>query len=875
MSRIDTPIAVTTPGQRVQEFLHQRNRLTRQDTSHDFGVHTTQHYSTLVDRLVVDLLHGAGLAAPGPAASQGDFAVAATGSYGRRELCFGSDVDLMIFHRNGLSEGTRKGIAQALYPLWDARLELGYTFLTSEECLDLMREEISVLTAVLDLRFVFGSRPVFRELERTLQEDMEEERQGFLDRILLYQEKRVAKYGKVDFFLEPEIKEGLGGLRDLHVMAWIARLFLGVPRLGRIKQNPDFSHFNLSQLMYSKRFLLKIRNHLHLLSGRREDRLLIPHQRDIARILGYYDRPYSTGPERFMRNLYLHLNRIRYGREEFLTKALDLLAPLPPNPAPERVPAGFTLYHGHLVLDGESLLDKDPLVVLQAFNEANRLNVFLGAGFIWEARKKLLYEGKQLADSPEARELFLRLILHPRNSKIIRLALEIGLIDLFVPEFRRIRNLAQFGYYHVETVDLHALSTLDVLYSLGKGVFNDRWPRFKAVYDSLKNRDWLYLAALIHDIGKGYRGDHAQKGAQIVPRILGRLGVEEEGIRTVSFLVEHHLLLVNTSQKRDLNDEKTAVQVAQVIQRPELLDLLFLLTVADCFATGPTASGDWKMMLLMELFTKVKHILELGRLASADATTRLRQKKQALQRKLVREFPKKSLLALMDQASTRYFLNTPQEDIERHFRLALRMDSKEDLRWCLHKLDSVDVTQVTLCARDRPGLFSRMVGVFTLNNMQVLSARIATLKNGMAFDIYRVTNPVDPYRETEVWKKVHQEAVETMAGGDELDARIEKRLLRRLEPSLMHADWIRKVRIDNNASDFFTCIEVSAGRRRGLLYRLAKEVFALDLNIRFATVYSDQEKTSGVFHVRDTRGQKIHDEVRIQVIRETILDVIS
>jgi len=875
MSWIGTPMASTMPRQRIQDFLHQRDLLTRRDAAQAFGVHTTRYYSTLVDHMVVDLLRDTGLSTPGTAESQAAFAVAGTGSYGRQELCFGSDVDLMIIHRNGLSETTRKSIAQALYPLWDARLDLSYTFLTAEECLDLMREELSVLTATLDLRFIYGSRPVFREFLKILQENVEKERKRFLDQLLLYQEKRESKYGRVDFFLEPEIKQGLGGLRDLHVMAWIARLFLGVTRLGRIKQNPDFSHFNLSQLMYSKRFLLKIRNHLHLLSGRREDRLLIPHQRDIAQILEYRDRPYSTGPERFMRNLYLHLNRIRYGREEFLTKALDILLPLPPDPAPARVSEGFSIHHGHLVLDGESLLDKSPLVILQAFNEANHLGISLGSGFIWEARKKLLFEGKRLVEAPKACELFLRLILHPKNPKTIRLALEIGLIDLFIPEFRRIRNLAQFGYYHVETVDLHALSTLDVLYSMGKGAYDDRFPLFKEVYDGLQSRDWLYLAALIHDIGKGYRGDHSKKGAQVVPRILGRLGIEDEGIRTVSFLVENHLLLVNTSQKRDLNDEKTAVQVAQAIQRSELLDLLFLLTVADCFATGPTASSDWKMMLLMELFTKAKHILDLGRLASADATTRLRQKKRVLQRKLVREFPKKDLLSLMDQASTRYFLNTPQEDIERHFRLGLRMTPSDSLQWYLSKLDSVDVTQVTLCARDRPGLFSRMVGVFTLNNMQVLSARIATLKNGLAFDIYRVTNPVDPYRETEVWKKAYEEALEAITGGDEIDARIEKRLLRRLESPRMHADWIRKVRIDNDVSDFFTCIEVSAGKRFGLLFRLAKEVFALDLNIRFATVYTDQEKTTGVFHVRDTRGQKIHDEVRIRVIRETILDVIS
>ncbi len=862
------------PADSIHRFLQEKDALVRRESERGFGVQTTRRYTELADGFVRRLLQGAGFDDLRGKASGPPFAIAATGSFGRRELCFGSDIDLTIIHEHDLPRETHKDIARALYPVWDAKLELGYAFFTPEDGFRLLQEEFSVLTALMDLRLIFGSRELFQSFRRRVLEEMMRDQAGVLDRFLIYQEKREIRYGGVDFFLEPEIKEGLGGLRDLHFMAWISSLFLGTHGFRQIKQLPGFSHFAPSQLIYSRGFLLKIRNHLHLLSGRREDRLLIPHQRDVARTLGYNDRPYSTGPERFMRNVYLHLNRIRYGREQFLIKALDTILPMQPDSDRDRITGDFRIHKGHLVLDKWSLLEKDPLVMLRAFNEANRSGLSLGSGLTWETQKKLVYEGKQLAEIPEARKLFLDLILEPRNPKIIRLALEIGLIGLFIPEFKRIRHLAQFGYYHVETVDLHSLSTLQNLYDISRGVFDDRWPRFREIFDSLENPHWLYLSGLIHDIGKGYRGDHSRKGAQIVPRILERLGVSKEGIQTVSFLVENHLRLANTSQRRDLNDEKTVVQTAQAVQHVSLLNQLYLLTVADSFATGPTASSEWKIMLLTELYSKVRRVLERGRLASPSATTRLREAKRSLYKALIRDHTKKEILALMDQASTRYFLNTPPKDMEQHFRLGLRMGD-ERIRWSLAKLDSAPVTQVNLCTYDMPGLFSRMVGVFTVNNLQVLSASIATLKNGLAFDIYRVTNPLDPYREKEQWKKIYRDAVLAIEDGTELEERLEMKRLRELASDKTRVDWIRKVRIDNQATDFFTCIEVSAGHREGFLYRLAKEMTALGLDIRFATIYSDRERITGVYHVRDGRGQKIHDASRLKAIQETINSVIG
>ncbi|MFO7459821.1 MAG: HD domain-containing protein, partial [Desulfatiglandales bacterium] len=473
-----------------------------------------------------------------------------------------------------------------------------------------------------------------------------------------------------------------------------------------------------------------------------------------------------------------------------------------------------------------------------------------------------------------ARDIFMDLVLRPENPKILRLALELGLITLFVPEFKRIRNLAQFSYYHSETVDLHSLKTLEVARDISKGRYNDRWPLFYQIFQELGHPEWLFLVGLLHDIGKGYSGDHSRKGSAVIPRTLKRLGVEGEALKVIPFLVRHHLLLANTAQRRDLNDEKTAVQIAQTVGDMERLKLLFLLTVVDSLATGPMAGNDWKIMLLNELFFKVRRILRRGTLVSPDATKRVEEKRRALQRALKCEFAAPLLLRLIEQVSTRYFLHTPLEDMVEHFRLALGM-GKDRLRWKLQRLETAPVTRVILCTYDKPGLFSKMVGLFTLHNISVLSGNIFTLKNGLAFDTYEVTNPLDPLREQEVWEKIFRDA--RLAVEDELP--LDDLITRKVQMSVIqkagYASQVKKVKIDNEASDFFTLIEMKGGIRTGLLYDLAKEIHRLGLDIRFARITSDKEKMTGVFYVRDGSGQKIYDDLVLEKAREGILRVIN
>jgi [protein-PII] uridylyltransferase len=855
----------------VSDFLDARESFIQTEFKRCSGQEAVRGYADLMDRFVRSLFFEAGFRESGGEETDGGLIVMALGGYGRRELCLCSDVDLMVIHQGKLQDEMKGVVSRAIYPLWDAKLEVGHSILTYRECIRLAVTDFRVFTSLLDSRFLLGSRSFYQLFQEAFWSRIHREQPSLLGKFLVSRKERAEKYGGEDHFVEPDLKEGLGGLRDLHLMDWMARTYFRCERLEQIKRFSVFSHVGLTELAVSRGFLLNVRNRLHLLAKRKEDRLFLSFQSRVARDLGYADGPHISGPERLMRDLYLHLNRIRYRHDEFLAKALDMIDPGPAEPISENLPATFQVVKGNIVLKEGTLFEKDPMVILHALKEADERGLFLGSGFIWEAEEIIAQRGNDLVDSPEAKALFLEIILRPRNPKIIRLALEIGLITLFIPEFIEIRNLPQFGYYHVMTVDLHSLRAMEVLNEISQGVYDQQWPLLRKVFDRIEHPDRLFLAALLHDIAKGENTDHAEKGGRMIIRILQRLGVTGEALDVIPLLVRHHLLLVNVSQRRDLSDEKTSVQVAQAIQDKERLKMLFLLTVADSFATGPIARSDWKIMLLTELFIKVRGILDRGLLASPDATQEIAGKRQSLLEALQPEFSEGEILKLMDQVSSRYFLSASLEDMVHHFRMALTL-GPERHAWILQRVTDAPVTRIIQCTYDRPGLYSKMVGVLTLNNIEILSAHIFTLKTGLAFDIYEVTNPVDPHREAERWEKTLTDVRLALEDRLPLDDLIQEKG-RSLYAADYHSPVPKKVKVDNEASDFFTVIEISSPTSVGLTYTLAKQIFSLGLNIRFAKVNSDQERLRGVFYVKDAGGQKIYEDDRVAEIRDQLMAV--
>ncbi|MCG6881989.1 MAG: [protein-PII] uridylyltransferase [Deltaproteobacteria bacterium] len=844
-------------SERVQKFISEKDSLAEKFLRSETGLRFCHRYADLVDHFVHDLFKLAGFKEANRSEGDDALVIIALGSYGRRELCLGSDIDLMVLHQGALSSQMEQVIRDSLYPLWDARLELGYSILTFQECIRFALENFKMLTSLVDSRFLLGSRSFYRLYLEAFWSRMDREKTSLLGRFLISRRERAEHNRGEGCFVEPDLKEGLGGLRDIHLMAWMARIWFDCKRLGQIKRFAAFRHFEIQKLGVSRSFLLKIRNYLHWLAHREEDTLGLAYQDRIAKILDYRDGLHISGPEKLMRDVYFHLNRVRYRHEEFQEKMLDVIDPSPEEPFQGNLAPLFEVRKGKLVLREGSLFEKDPLVLLKGFKEASDRELFLGSGFIWEAQKIIREKGETLTGSPEGKVLFRGLLMRPENSKIIRLALEIGLIGLFIPEFRKIRNLHQFGFYHVMTVDLHSLRVAEVITEISKNAYDEKWPVLRSVFEQVENQGVLFLAALLHDIGKGYGEGHCERGAKLIPAILSRLGFDDSWQPAVSFLVEHHLLMPRVAQHRDLGEEKTCVQVAQVIQDKQFLKMLFLISFADSFATGPMARSDWKIMLLTELFSKVERILDRDVLATPDATEKIHHKREHIRKTLMKDFEERAVQHILDQVPSRYILNTSTPDMVVQFSLALSMGEERNV-WRLKKRKSAPVTRVIQVTYDRPGLFSKMAGVLALNNMAVLSASIFTLKNGLAFDTYEVTNPPDQYRETEQWDKARHDFEEALEDHLALDQLIQEKrdagILAKYERPIK-----KKVVIDNEESDFFTLIEITAGARVGLLYDLACVIFRLDLDIQTAKVNSDGEKMTGVFYVRQSTGEKVYE----------------
>lgn len=852
----------------AEKFIESRDELFYKGLKEYTGLTLARKYTHLMDRFVSTLFSFQGWKKSSKKSGTDIFALLALGSYGRRELCLNSDVDLMIVHQGRLGSEMERVISSTLYPLWDSKIEVGHSIVSVQECIHLAFQDFRVLTSLMDCRFILGSGSFFRLFEQALYSRISREGEKILTQFLILQQDRTERSNREGAFLEPDIKEGLGGLRDLHAMAWMSRAFFKCKKLGQMRKYEAFAHFEFNSLSRSRGFLIRLRNHLHGLAKRKEDHLLLPFQRKIPLLLGYKDRGGISAEENFLKALYLHMNRIRYGYEQFQVKILDIISPSPPSQHKGLIPSEeFEIIKGNLVLAKGKLKEKDPVVILSALNEADRLGLYLGSGLIWEAKKILTVRGRELRASRQARALFLGFILRPPDFGLLRLSLEIGLISLFIPEFRRIRDLPQFGVYHVETVDLHSLRTLHILKKISRG--ECKWPQLKEIFDRLKDPDQLFLACILHDIGKGYGSDHCLKGYKLTPRILKRLGVGSPALEKVPFLVLYHVFLAHISQRRDLNDEKTAVNVAQTAGDKDTLAMLLLLTVADSFATGPIARSDWKILLMIELYRKAENILEKGVLASPDATKKIRQKRASALETVKDLFPGKEISKLMEGIPAGYLLNTDPGDIEDHFLMALDMGDNIH-KWRLRKVENMGVTRVLQCIRDSPGLFSKMVGIFTLHDIKVITAQIYTLKNGLAFDIYEVTGPCDPVYDQEKWRKIREQIILAL----EQDLPLDEMINRKGRMAFPKEGYSRKegkrVAVSNRISDFFTIIEVWAEPRLGLLYELGKSISSLNLDIRFARFNSDEERVTGVFYVRDTCGQKIEEEERLVRIRQTL-----
>ena len=801
------------------------------------------------------------------------FSLVAIGGYGRKELCLYSDIDIFILFKENISIDAKALTEEIFYPLWDLGLELGYGVRTLKDCLILANEDFHVLTSLLDARFIGGDSLLYFTLIENLYKKVIDKRLAsfskWLDEI---DEARINTYGVASHLLEPNLKEGIGGLRDYHHILWTAKCFDHIRDFKDLEHLDKFSSKEYLELEKMVKFILFVRNHLHQISGRKNDRLSFEYQEEIARRLYFKNIKKIPAVEQFLSKLHSYMESIKSLNRSFLLSHVLKSRQVRNEPRPIDISKGLHIFNEELGFNSSKDIIAEPYLLIDIFEKCS------GSGYSLSVEaKRLIKESLYLVDNQyRSSEKVVQAFLNIINGQNAIIALdhmfETGFLDVFIPEFGEIRDRVQFDAYHIFPVGRHVIETVAYL----KNISKEKDMLLLDIFSDLDNNESLVLAGLFHDIGKNGKG-HARRGVKITKKILERFGHPLNKTEDILFLIENHLLLVETATRRDLNDEKVIIQCARKIGSINRLKALYLLTWADSNATGPRAWNEWIADLVKEIFFKILHILEKGDLATPDSSQKIIKVKKKLRQLTYDHMAKDKFERLFDVMSTRYKLNTDFKDIIHHLEMLEEfqeeyknnqstafildvMGNKERISW-----------EVTFLGKDRPGLFSDITGVMALNNINILSSNIYTWADGTAVDIFSVTSPLDSINPDETWRKIKADLKSCFSGRLALSYRLSQKAIPSIISDRGRPSPPPDVVIDNRSSDFFTLIEVFANDRIGLLYLITRTLFDLRLDIHIAKTGVKGDQIADVFYVRELDGQKVEDEEQLKEIKRALI----
>ncbi len=801
------------------------------------------------------------------------YAIVALGGYGRGEQCVGSDVDILFLFQKKVPPQAEELIREILYPLWDVGLDVGHAVRSLKECVSLAASDVEVLTSVLDARFICGMSPLCSQLsERIRKKILSRGAKKAVTELIASARARHHVCGDASYLLEPDLKEGQGGLRDYHSLIWLAKIKAGIENSRDLEYQGLLSYGEYSRLQKALSFIWNVRSRLHVVAKRKCDRLHFEYQEQMARLMGFSDANGQRGVELFLGALQGHMETIKQQHGMFIHELENSYKPKKlRNFLDKPRSSGFELKRGLLTFSSHEKIPETPDLLIRIFEESAFSQIPLSS----EA-KRIVHDFGHLIDdgfirSESAVGHFENiLVAHTPDFDVLDEMLHTGFLLRFVPELSCVVNRIEYDAYHHYPVDKHLLLTVRTLKKFGAGEGSDNFLRH--VYDEVADKQLLLWAALLHDIGKcEAQKDHSEVGARIAADVLRKRGYSEERIAAVSFLVREHLLLIKTATRRDTDDESTIISLAREIGDEDLLRMLYLLTVADKTCTGKGALNDWVSSLLWDLYLKVLRTLKKGELATEKAAAAVEAKKIALLESSGSDEERRELEAVFEVLSPRYLLYASANDLRRHVELYRKLGDGTVV-WEIGKNDITDTRTVTICAQDSPGLFSRLAGIFALHGLDILDAQAYTWKNGVALDIFTVRPPLDKLFEDEKWAKAERDLKSALSGELDLaDALCEKLSSFRRQPDPLEGVKPPRVEIDNESSGFFTIIEVFAYDEPGLLFALTDTIYRrLNLDIWIAKVATKVDQIVDVFYVRDMDGQKIQDEEQLAMFRKVL-----
>jgi [protein-PII] uridylyltransferase len=848
------------------------------------GLDAVHAQSFLIDQIVRSIYDVASRRLFSRAGAEDAISIVATGGYGRGELAPFSDIDLMFLVPSGADGETEALVEYLLYMLWDAGLKVGHATRSVDDCIRLAREDLSIRTSLLEARWLWGDKEPFSAFEtRFRRELIDGSGRQFVEEKLRERDARHDRMGDSRYVLEPHIKEGKGGLRDLQTLFWLAKYLYHVTKMNELVSLGVFTAADARHFRKAQQFLWTVRCHLHLVAGRPEERLTFDVQGIIGARLGYTERSAARGVERFMKH-YFHVTKSVGDLTRVLCAVLEddhsqprLRFRLPSLDIFRRVPAGFQLVGDRVMVERADLFEHDPVQILRIFHEAQRMGRDIHPKALRLAQQNLKRIDATVREDPEANRLFMEILAAEIDPEpALRRLNEAGVFGRFIPDFGRVVAQMQYDMYHHFTVDEHSIRAIGILGRIERGELIEEHPTATRIFGEVRSRRALYLAVLLHDVAKGRGGDHSVLGAEMALRLAPRLGLDEWETETVSWLIRHHLLLSRFAFKRDVDDPKTVADLNAVVQSPERLRMLLILTNADVSAVGPGVWNAWKEGLLSELFYRAMEALEMtGGQPLERSASRVEQAKSRL-RETLAHWDAEELDAYMERGSSDYWLAHDADEHSRHFELMRRADANGGLRVEADANARRDATRVTVYASDRSGLFAQLAGAIALGGASIVDAKAATLANAMALDVLHVQDfnggPLDDgERASRLVRRIEAALTGQSRPSQELEAARRRALRSRTEVFRVPS----RVIFDNLASTTHTVIEVNGRDRPGFLHDVTSALTRLGLQIASAHISTYGERVVDVFYVKDTYGLKVEDRQRLDRVERVLLEAMA
>ena len=810
--------------------------------------------------------------------------VAAVGGYGRDTLAPGSDIDLLFILPYKQTPWGESVVEAMLYVLWDLRQKVGHSTRSVEECLRQAREDMTIRTALLEARFILGDQQLFAEMrDRFDNEIVKHTAAEFVAAKLAERDQRIQRAGTSRYLVEPNVKEGKGGLRDLNTLFWIAKYVYRVRDLDQLVEAGLFSATELRNFHRCEEFLWRVRCQLHFVTNRAEERISFDVQRTIAQRLGYVGHGGLSDVERFMKHYFLIAKDVGdltaivcAAMEERQAKPRAMLDRFMGKlrPTKRSLPGGqFAVEHGRITVTSDNVFEKDAVNILRLYQLADKHELAIhphATRLITQSLKRI---DAKLRKDPEANRLFLDIVASNKTPEpVLRAMNEAGVLGRFIPDFGRIVAMMQFNMYHHYTVDEHLLRTVGIMSGIESGRLAEDHPVCSEILPSISNRTALYVALFLHDIAKGRDEDHSIAGARVARELCPRLGLSEAETDTVSWLIDTHLVMSNVAHSRDLSDPKTIQMFANTVQTLERLRMLLVLTVCDIRAVGPGVWNGWKGQLLRTLYWETEVVLAGGH-SAIDRKQRVIKAQEDLRGSLP-GWSDPEFDAYAARHYPAYWLKVDLANKVKHANL-LRVTEVEMRSLATEVATDAfrGVTELTVVAPDHPRLLSIIAGACAASGANIVDAQIFTTTDGLALDTIAISRAFD--RDEDELRRAARvaDAIEKALRGE---IRLSDAIANRVgapKPVDKTFPLAPEVTIDNNLSNKYTVLEVSGLDRPGLLFDLTSALSRLNLNISSAHIATFGEKAVDVFYVTDLTGLKITAASRQGTIRKALLEI--